>query len=228
MSASELLIELSEMIESKQAPKEVAKSDRASDALSRLEKAAGELKEVEGLLPVELADELQAIGKALIELGAGDAVQKMDLEQFSEYALEQLKKAASDEDPASRLAHLAENVDNVKKFEFTDGELPSVTVFRDPAQYPTTDSTVSGMPSQTVGNMYSQNPGDIMKSLEADVAELSKSEDAAEEGEGEKPADEEVAKEATPAASTKHDAQGWPLDMNDVKDGDLKWGSDSE
>lgn len=227
MSASELLIELSEMIESKQAPKEVAKSDPASEALSRLEKAAAELKDAEGLLTVELADELQAIGKALIELSVSEVSKKMDLEEFSAYALEQLKKAASDVDPAARLAHLAENVDNVKKFEFTDGELPSVSVFRDPAQYPTTDSTVSGMPSQTVGNHYAQNPGDIMKSLEADVAELTKS-DAEPQAKEEEEVTEEVAKEEAVEPSTKHDSEGWPLDMNDAKNGGLEWGSDSE
>jgi hypothetical protein len=89
----------------------------------------------------KIKSEFAALLKSAPEAAVVESDTKpMTVEQFVEYAKEQVSKAEADHQVGSsdvaqtRLAALAAEVDKIAKFEFKPGELPAVAVFKDPAQ----------------------------------------------------------------------------------------------
>lgn len=87
----------------------------------------------------KLKTEVEALLVAKAEPAVEDTT-PMTAEQFAAYASEQVTKAQAEADAGdievatTRVTALATEVDKVTKFEFKPGELPAVSIFKDPFQ----------------------------------------------------------------------------------------------
>lgn len=161
----------------------------------------------------------------------------MDAEAFTKYAKEQVEKAQADtqagkaELAKTRLTALKAEVERLSKFEYKAGELPMVKVFTDPAQYPTTETTIATPPaSSTPGG---PGWGATAKGIQDDLAKLTQLveklvQPAVEEP---KPEPEAPATEAPVAKSEDKPAEsswaGWSADIaKGLEPSEPEWGYD--
>lgn len=216
MEPKDLLLQLAELLESN-ASEVTIKSNAVEDALSQLTAITEKLQKAGET--EELIAELEEVSSSLLAKAEElKTTRRMTVEAFSSYVTEQLEKAAADESPEARLTHLKANIDEVLKFEYKSGELPQVSVYVDPGQHAVEEEVKAAPVPQPAEAQY-----------------------YATKAEGEEPATEEatagVAEEPAPEAepeapkaviSTKHDKDGWALDMNSDTSVAPDWGTDNQ
>ena len=136
---------------------------------------------------------------------------EMTKDEFATYAEEQVRAAKADTEreeenagdvAKERLVALKAAADEVSKFEFKDGELPRVTIFRDPWQ---------NMPTMANGNTKSSQPagGSSPNHMAKSLGTVEQLIEAAIKGADDTPPLEEKIEEAPPATPDVH----WPSDM---------------
>lgn len=189
-------------------------------------------------------DKLQAEVQALIQAATptkkadekpSAETRKMTAEQFGAYASEQVEKAKADAQAGRqdagkrRLTALKAEVDKIAKYAYRDGELPTVTVYKDEEQKDTTEQELQLGDNQPDGQSNwtakSRAFGQVLESM---LKELS----AAGGGKPQEPKPGEP-KPTDPKPSPEAETE-WPDDLAKCikpsrrdQDADYNWGKDA-
>jgi uncharacterized phage infection (PIP) family protein YhgE len=165
-----------------------------------------------------------------------DVEKAMTQEEFVTYATEQLNKAAEEaaenkELAVSRISALKEQFEDVAKAFFSNRELPSVRVFKDPGQKMTTDMTKKpndqslggpGMGFTAKSNSMDENLEGIKEALEEVIEEKDSETEAAVEK-----SEETVEKAASVSDWDTNFSGSWDFSRV-AKSDDYDWGSDPD
>jgi hypothetical protein len=151
--------------------------------------------------------EFSKLQNEVAALLASAVTKQMSAEEFAAYAGEQVQKAADEaagghQDRATaRLTALQGQVEAITKFEFKPGELPSVTIYKDPWQ--TTHATVSTPSGDTASGSqhWIAKAANFRNVLTAALDKLAPAGAAPTSG------------EVPPAPAASDDDFEWPIDL---------------